>query len=178
MAVTVRQTESAPEAYPDAPEGLSSEAAAINPALIWQRIESYVAWRWSTRDVEWVIEGDGDWCPPLKPAIVSTTEGWRDGAWEAVELRPTPLGGYCLAGCGPHRIIGTVGEDDAAVPALVLEAYRRLAEYTAQINFEHPGVRSITVPDVATEEFASPSWRARALQDSGAADLLRTFRRA
>lgn len=178
MAVTIRQTESVPETYPDVPEGLSTDAAALDPAVIWQRIEAYTAWRWSLRDVEWIVEGDGDWCPPLQPATIATTEGWRDDAWEAVELRPTPLGGYCLPGCGPHRIVGTVGDDDADVPALILEAYRRLAEFVAQIEFEHPGVRSISVPDVVTMEAASSSWRARALQDSGAADLLRSFRRA
>ena len=177
MAVTVRQTESAPEAYPDAPEGLSTEAAAIDPALIWQRIESYVAWRGAARDVEWIVEGEGEWCPPLKPATIATTEGWSDDAWQAVELRPTALSGYCLPGCGPYRIAGTVGDDAADVPALIMEAFRRLAEYFAALGFDDVGKRSESVPDIWQGEYDNRA-RARALQDSGAADLLRTFRRA
>ena len=177
MAVTLKQTESAPDAYPDAPEGLSTDAAAIDPALIWQRIESYVAWRGASRDVEWIVEGEGQWSPPLKPAIVTTTEGWSDDAWQAVELRPTALGGYCLPGCGPYRIAGTVGDDAADVPALIMEAFRRLAEYFAALGFDDVGKRSESVPDIWQGEYDNRA-RARALQDSGAADLLRTFRRA
>lgn len=177
MAVTLKQTESVPEAWPDSPEGLSTDAAAIDAALIWQRIEAYVAWRGSSRDVEWIVEGEGEWCPPLKPATIATTEIWSDDAWQAVELRPTPLGGYCLQGCGPYRISGTVGDDDADVPALILEAFRRLAEYMAALGFEDVGKRSESVPDIWQGEYDNRA-RARALQDSGAADLLRTFRRA
>ena len=176
MAVTIRQTESAPDTYPDAPEGLSTEAAAIDPALIWQRIESYVAWRGTSRDVEWIVEGEGQWLPPLKPATIATTEGWSDDAWQAVELRPTALGGYCLPSCGPYRIAGTVGDDDADVPALITEAFRRLAEYLAAVS-DNPGIRSESMPDIWQGEYDNRA-RARALQDSGAADLLRTFRRA
>jgi hypothetical protein len=66
----------------------------------------------------------------------------------------------------------------AVVPRLVDEAYKRLAEYTATLNFKDTGLRSENLPDIGTFEFGNPSWRARALQDSGAADLLRNFRRA
>jgi hypothetical protein len=178
MVATIFVSESVPGQYPAAPAGLSTEAAALDPALVWQRLEAYVAWRFSERTVEWIAEGCGDWQPPLKPATIVTTEIWNGTAWEAVTLSASPLGGYCLPGTGPYRFVGTVGVDGADVPAAVLEAYRRLAEYMAQVSFEYIGARSVNVVDVGSTELGSPSWRARALQDSGAADLLRTFRRA
>jgi hypothetical protein len=177
-ATTISAIEGTPEAWPDAPDGLSTDAAALDPALIWQRLESYIANRYSERTVEWIAEGCGEWRPTLKPATIATVEIWRGESWEVTTLGTSPLGGYMLPGVGPYRFTGTAGEDDADVPPIVLEAFRRLAEYTAGIEFEHLGVRSESVPDVWQGEYASPSWRARALQDSGAADLLRTYRRA
>jgi hypothetical protein len=178
MAATLKQTEAAPDDYPDPPDGLSAAAAAIDPAVIWQRIESYVVWRFSVRDVEWVVEGDGCWSPPLTPVTISATSSWQSDAWQTVDdLRPAPMGGYVLPGVGPYRVIGTAGSDDD-VPAIVLEAYRRLAEYMAATSFEDVGLRSENVPNIWQGEYGSPSWRAKALQDSGAADLLRNYRRA
>lgn len=178
MAVTIKQTEGAPESYPDSPAGLSTGAAALDAALLWQRIEAYVALRTTERDVSWVVEGCGEWQPPLTPATIATTEVWQSDAWQAIDLAPSPIGGYMLPGDGPYRFTGTAGNNDADVPAMVLEAFRRLAEYTAEIQFEYIGVRSVNVPDVASEELAPPSFRAMALQNSGAADLLRNYRRA
>lgn len=176
MAVTIRQTESVPEDYPPSPEGLSAEAEAIDPAVIWQRIEAYTALRFATRDVVWIVEGNGEWYPPLNPATVATTEVWSDDAWQTVELRPTALGGYCLPGCGPYRITGTAGDDDAEVPALIMEVYRRFAEYLAALAAK-PGLRSENIPGIWSGEYDNRA-RARALQDSGAADVLRNYRRA
>ncbi len=176
-AVTISTSEGVPDAYPEAPDGLSTAAAALDADMIWQRLEAYVAVRYTERSVEWIVEGCGDWQPPLKPAAIDTTEIWNGTAWESVTLLASPLGGYCLPGAGPYRFVGTAGDDDADVPAAMLEAYRRLAEYFAE-PITGIGVRSETVPDVATVEYGSPTWRAQALQQSGAADLLRTFRRA
>ena len=40
-----------------------------------------------------------------------TVEVWsRAGEYEAVELIPSPLGGYLLPCTGPYRFTGTVGE--------------------------------------------------------------------
>ena len=33
--------------------------------MVWQRIESYVAYRWTPRAVTWIVEGCGEWYPPL-----------------------------------------------------------------------------------------------------------------
>lgn len=176
-ATTIHVIEGTPEAYPEAPAGLSTDAAAIDVGIIWQRLEAYTAWRFSPRSVEWVVEGCGEWRPPLKPAAITTVEVWRGEAWEATTLGTSPLGGYMLPGTGPYRFSGTAGEEDADVPVIFMEAFRRLTEYFAEIDFGAVGKSSESVPDVWQGEYASPSWRARALQDSGAADLLRSYRR-
>jgi hypothetical protein len=174
-ATTIRIAEATPEAYPDVT--VSTDAVPFLPAA-WARIESYIALRTTGRAVEFVAEGPGDWKPPLRPVTLTKVEEWRGVEWVETTLDPSPLGGFILKGCGPYRFNGTGGgDDDAEAPALLLEAVRRLAEFMAEIDFEHLGVRSESVPDVWQGEYASPSWRARALQDSGAADLLRNFRR-
>jgi hypothetical protein len=177
-ATTISIIEGTPEAYPDAPDGLSTDAAALSADMIWQRLESYIAWRYSERSVQWIAEGCGEWRPTLKPATITTVEVWRGETWEITSLCASPLGGYMLPGVGPYRFTGTAGVDDADMPVIIMEAFRRLAEYFAEIEYDSVGKSSENVPDIWQGEYASPSWRARALQDSGAADLLRNYRRA
>lgn len=174
-ATTIKTIEAVPDEYPSVT--VSTEAAPFLPAA-WARIESYIALRTTERAVEFVAEGPGDWQAPLRPVTLATVEEWRGAEWAVTTLDASPLGGLILKCTGPYRLTGTAGDDDAEVPAVLTEAVRRLAEYTAQIEFENVGNRSANVPDVWSGEFASPSWRARALQDSGAADLLRAYRRA
>lgn len=106
MADTIRQDEEMPEEYPDVPSGLSAAAQALGLDLVWQRIENYVACRWTARDVTWIVEGSGEWVPPLKPATVATVEIWQSDTWQAVTLSPSALGGYELPGHGPYRFKG------------------------------------------------------------------------
>ncbi|GGD30839.1 hypothetical protein [Sinisalibacter lacisalsi] len=177
MAETIKQTENAPESYPDAPSGLSAAAAALDAAMIWQRIEAYVAHRWTARDVIWIVEGDGEWTPPLTPAAVSTVEVWEASAWVETVPLPSPLGGYELPGEGPYRITASVG--GGTVPEVVDQAFRRLAEYWA-VEEKHPGASAFatSVGTLDLNETRAPTWVARAMQHSGAADLLRPYRRA
>ena len=177
MADTIRQNEAIPSAYPDAPDTLSTAAAALDADFIWQRIESYIAHRWTERDIEWIVEGPGIWNPSLTPATISTVEIWQANAWATVSLAPSPFGGYELPGCGPYRIAGTVGGGD--VPAAVVEAFRRLAEYMAG-KAGKPGASSerIGAGSISLSHRRSPSWMAEAMQNSGAGDLLRSYRRA
>lgn len=177
MATTIQQIEDGPETYPPVPEGLSAGAAALNSAAIWQRIESYVGLRWTERGVVWVVEGPGDWVPPLLPANVQHVEIWNDIQWDKVELSPTPLGGYRLPEEGPYRFEATVGGGD--VPAGVTEAYRRLAEYLAAEGSLPGGVTksASVIGDLRVEAERSANWIAKALINSGAADLLRRYRR-
>jgi len=65
------------------------------------------------------------------------------------------------------------------VPAAVSEAFRRLAEYLASATAP-TGVTSqtVTVGQLSEAVTLTPSHMARAIQLSGAADLLRPYRRA
>ncbi|WP_319826068.1 hypothetical protein [Thalassovita sp.] len=184
MAVTWTEAEALPASYP-AVSGLSAAAAALNEDALWQRIESYCRVRWTPREVVWTIEGDGDWNVPLWPATLNTVEVWENFAW--VECSPypspSPWGGYEFLGEGPYRVTADVGGGD--VPAAVTEAFRRLAEYSADLGENsmmsgHPAHKShaVQLGESVQESFARDStWAARALQLSGAADLLRPYRR-
>lgn len=176
MAVTLKQVETIP-AYPDAPGGLSEAAAAIDPGAIWSRIEAYICHRFTVRPVVWTVEGPGDWEPPLTPATVSAVEVWAGEEWSEVFPSPSPLGGFVLAACGPYRVTASAGS--ATVPADVAEAYRRLAEYLGA-SVAPAGATSYALDLGQIKESVSlnASHAARALINSGAADLLRPYRRA
>ncbi|MBJ3777869.1 hypothetical protein [Acuticoccus mangrovi] len=177
MAETIKQTEGVPTSWPDHGLTLSTAAAALDEAMLWQRIEAYIVHRWSARTVAWIVEGPGGWVPPLTPATISTVEVWDcEDDWTAVELSPTPLGGFCLPSCKAYRFTGEVGGGD--LPEVVGEAFRRLAEFMAATPGK-PGVmsESVTAGSVSIAHRRSPSWMADALRNSGAADLLRPYRR-
>ena len=178
MATLIQQVESLPAAYPTAPVGLSSAVAAL-VKVSWQRIEPYIAWRFTPRAVTWTVEGPGEWHPPLQPATISAVEIWSGAdEWEAVTVAASPLGGYCLPATGPYRFTAEVG--GGVAPDIVQEAVKRLAEYLAA-EPDMPGATSerTEIPGVMTSEVSRiASWRARAMQNSGAADLLRPYRRA
>lgn len=177
MATTIRQTESIPENYPAAPT-MNAAATALDAVMIWQRIEAYTAWRWSERAVEWIVEGAGQWEPPLSPTTITKAEIWRGAAWEELTLPAAPLGGFMLSGDGPYRFTGIVGEEDADVPVSVKEAFRRLAEYSAQSRGK-AGARSerIGAGSISLSHTRSASWLAQAMENSGAGDLLRKWRK-
>lgn len=183
MAVTLKEIEAIPASYPNAPAGLSTAAAALNADALWQRLEAYCRVRWTTRQVVWTVEGEGAWEAPLSPATLNTVEVWELGAWAECSPAASPWGGYDLPGDGPYRITADVGGGD--VPAAVSEAFRRLAEYSAEIGKDgmivgHGAVTSHShnIGSEIQESFDRPStWAARALVNSGAADLLRPYKR-
>lgn len=192
-ATTLRQDETVPAAYPALPSNLSAKATAIylgedspTPATdaLWQRIESYIAHRFTSRVVVWIVEGPGDWWPPLTKVVsINAVERWEpaEAGWVESELAPSPLGHQLSDGA--HRITATVGEEPT--PAVVTEAFRRLAEYSVEIGADsiltgHPShsSHSLDLGNSVQENFErSPTWAARAMQLSGAADLLRPYRR-
>lgn len=183
MAETITQSEAIPAAYPDAPSGLSAKAAALDASVIWARIESYTAHRFTTREVTWLVEGEGDWTAPLTPASVTSADKWNGTEWEPCVLVVGPYG-YSLASVGPYRITADVG--GGTMPEPFLEAFRRLAEYVAPghpdgILAGRPGTssHSAKIGDNIQESYErNPAWMAKAMQYSGAADLLRPYRRA
>ena len=176
MAETLKQDEAVPASYPATPTGLSTAAAAINASVIWSRIEAHISTRWTSRAVVWTVEGPGEWVPLLTPATIASIDKWTGTAWETNAPDASPLGGYQLA-CETYRFTGTAGS--GTVPEAVKEAFRRLAEYmaaetgTAGATSEKQDVGPITV-----EQSRNAAWMARAMINSGAADLLRPYRRA
>lgn len=166
MATTIKQQEAIPASYPN---GLDDQ--------VWQRIEEWIAHRFSEREVIWTVEGPGEWCPPLTPATITQSEIWNGTAWETITAPDSPLGGYWLAGDGPYRFTATVGGGD--VPASVSEAAQRLSAYMAQTPGKAGAVsESVSAGSVSISHRRSPSWLAHAMHNSGAADLLRSYRRA
>lgn len=180
MAETIQQIEEAPETYPEITglvvkeRPLDTFSEAERDAFVWQRIEGFTAWRWSERQVVWTVEGAGEWKPPLAPATVATAEVWDGSGWTETVPLPSPYGGYDLPGDGPYRITAIVGSGD--VPEGVMAAARRLVEYLTDSTDDKRWATSVTDGDNQFDRQAS--WISRALQNSGAADLLRKYRRA
>lgn len=167
MADTISQVEATPAAY-----------ATENHDAIWQRIEAHVAHRWTERSVVWIVDGSGHWRAPLTPALITTSEAWRNGAYEGVTLEASPMGGLVLP-VGTYRITATVGADNA-VPAIVMQAFERLRDYIEAEDTGVPGASSysINLGQISENYRRNPEYVARALEMSGAADLLRQYRRA
>ena len=177
MIDLIKQFEAVPDDYPDTPSGLSTAAAALDADMIWARIEDYTAYRFSVREVVWTLTGNGgdQFNPRLTPVVSSVAHFWGDD-WEDVTLANGPLG-ICLPFDGTYRITAQVGGGD--VPAPVSEAFRRLAEYLA----DDPGTAgasstSVSIGPIEESLNRAPTWLARAMQYSGAGDLLRSYRRA
>ncbi len=177
MIDLIKQFEAVPVTYPDAPTGLSTAASALDEDMIWARIEAFIAHRFSAREVVWTLQGNGgdQFHPRLTPVVSRVAHFWGD-QWEALTLLDGPLG-VCLPFDGTYRITAQVGA--GAVPAPVSEAFRRLAEYLAP-GEEHPGASGFKVglAPIDLEETRSAAWVAKAMQLSGAGDLLRPYRRA
>ena len=177
MAVTLKEVEAIPASYPDAPSGLSVAASALDADAIWQRLEAYCRFRWTTREIVWTVEGEGAWEAPLSPATLNTVEVWENGGWVECTPEASPWGGYDLPGDGPYRITANVGGGD--VPAAVSEAFRRLAEYLSDES-DRAGASSYSVNmgGAIQESYdRNPAWMGRAMELSGAADLLRPYKR-
>lgn len=174
----LKRQEAIPASYPATPEGLSPAAAALDPVMIWQRIESYVAHRWTPRTAIWTVTGPGEFVPDLTPATITAQEVWDGVGWIPASLDAGFMGGVVLAGEGPFRFTADVG--GGPVPAAVNGAFIRLAGYMADAS-DRAGVSSYTVGmGGAVEESyqRNPAWMAKAMQNSGAGDLLRPYRRA
>lgn len=176
IATTTKITEAAVDDFPDVT--VSTEAAPFLTAA-WARVEAYTVFRTTERDVEFIVESEGHstWSAPLRPVEITTVERWTGSAWEAVTLSPSPTGGYVL-NHGIYRFQGSAGDDAADPPPLIAEAVRRLGEYMAAKPGK-PGAssESVTAGSVTVSTTRSPSWMAKAIDNSGAGDLLRSFRR-
>ncbi|MEY8838078.1 hypothetical protein AB9K41_03445, partial [Cribrihabitans sp. XS_ASV171] len=63
------------------------------------------------------------------------------------------------------------------LPAAVSEAFRRLAEYFANGDADGKGREAIDIGPIKQEHERTAYWVARAMDLSGAADLLRPYKR-
>lgn len=167
MIRAISQKEALPDSYP-AIDGVTGEALAV----AWQRVEHYTAYRYSPRQVVWRLDAEaGEWLAPLAP-IVAITAQQGDGA--PYEPESGPMGGYLIeSGC--TVLTATVGAEP--VPVAVAQAVQRLARYLAVSDAIPPGVTrfgSGTFNASVRREDISP---AMAMVNSGAADLLRAYRR-
>ena len=169
MCEIVSQREVIPVAYP-----------VLNPAVpdeVWQRVEKYISWRWSPREVFWIVRGPGEFVPSLAPATITKVEIWTTDGWQEMENSPTPspLGRFYLLNC-QYRFSATVG-NDVTVPAIVAQACQRLAAYFAQKQGA-AGMRMerLRAGSIEIQRMRDPNWSAQSMQNSGAADLLRSYR--
>jgi hypothetical protein len=184
-----RQKESLPDTFMP-PEFASPKQPQIRPnegTALWQRIERYIAYRYTPRQVVWTVRGPGEWVPPLAPVSQVTAEVWDDRAWEPVDLTPWEDGYYLDA--ETYRVTATVGKN-SPVPPAVAEAFNRLFQYAREAREHGRSGSSVsketgysdgqTPPKQVTSESASidrsSKWMAKAMQYSGAADLLRPYR--
>lgn len=196
MATTLQIIEGEPAAYPQVTQPVPAADSDLERIAVtaWQRVEAYIAHRWGSRTVQYIVEGPGDWHPRLSPTTIETLEVWCDGAWEAVELDSTPFGGYEL-NCGTYRFTGTAGSENDP-PRVVRSAVFQLIEYLLAVDATPPGERlfkNYTVEKQSSDPLESmhapgpdqgvvferhnAQWIPRALQYSGAADVLRPYRR-
>ncbi|MDR1968408.1 MAG: hypothetical protein LBQ32_06920 [Burkholderiaceae bacterium] len=155
-------------------------------AAIWRRIEQYIVWRWGERSVEWIIQGGRLFTPPLRPVTITTVEVFNEGdgppsvpagEWTQIKRGISPFG-VRLPRSAFYRIRGTAGQNDPP-PADVLEAYTRLAEYIAGVKDDgRVGATSVTdsIPGVTLTVHRPVNSLSRALEYSGAADLLKAYR--
>ena len=180
MTIVHSFTEGQPVAWPVLND-MSDQAFYVPAGSYWGRIESWISRRWPERSAVFIVQGPGLWRPCPEPFTVASVEEWRDNAWTSLDMeQAAPLAspvGFTLPGEALFRFTGTLGDDDLPVPAMVMEAARRLAEFYACSNLE--GVGSIhareRLGDYSTHGRPS-TWQGRSLELSGAADLLRPWR--
>lgn len=167
MIRAVSQKEAVPESYPDV-EGVTGTALAV----AWQRVEHYTAHRFTPRQVVWRLDVEaGEWRAPLAPVItISAQRG--NGAPYGPETGP--MGGYMLE-CGHTVLTATVGA--GPVPEAVSEAVRRLAKYLAFADSIPAGVTRFSSGTFNAALRRDDMAPAQAMVNSGAADLLRAYRR-
>ncbi|BBC73361.1 conserved hypothetical protein [Altererythrobacter sp. B11] len=172
----ITQFEGEPESYPPV-EGVTGDVLAT----CWQRIEHFISRRWGVRSVVWTLTScGGEWQPPLGPILPASTDAfrWADGEWQAIELERGPFG--LLLPPGHIQIDASVGTVSLTLPASVEKAVERLASYLEAESAVPAGARSYraTVGQLSESVSADPAQAAKALQNSGAGDLLRPYRRA
>ena len=113
-----------------------------------------------------------EWFAPLAPVVSLTVQ---EGDETPYQPEAGPMGGWILP-CGAVTITATVGA--RPVPAAVTEAVKRYAKFMASTAELPAGITRIGSGELSLsyrQETISPGM---AMVNSGAADLLRAYRRA
>jgi len=147
--------------YPDAPN---------DDPVIWDRLEAFCNFRWSETVMEFVVNPPCEiqWQPPYEPFTVDLVDG------EAAT--PDEFGAVTVSKRSVIRC--TIG--GAEPSATVLAAYARLDAYMAATDDAPGGVSrySVSIGDISESWSRRADHMGRAIHNSGAADLLRKFRKA
>lgn len=178
MATTMEVTEGLPATRPPL-----DPTQPVDPRVVWSRIEEWIAYRWGERPVSFFVEGfGGDWRAPLHPFTLVQVEAWDGGGWTEVELPAAPLG-WRLGSAQYYRFTGTTGADETPPPE-VMEAARRLQVFWASARETGDGSiglassqQNVSEGDLTVSWNRPQGWLGRAIHSSGAADLLRKYRR-
>lgn len=141
-----------------------------NEAAVWARFETWCrGFRWGQREIVWIVDNPGAFHPPVQPAALTKSELWDGAAWVETAGESWPRG-VCYT-LGTWRLTYNVGAPTARPE--VVEAATRYADYVAQVKAEAAAV-SVRDGDFSVQR--SENAMARALELSGAADLLRAYR--
>lgn len=173
-AAVLAVVEGVPAVYTD--PGQDTDPAIL--ATAWQRVEAWIGHRWGERSIAIVAEGPGLFESPVQPFVLGGAEEWVDDAWSDTSLTAAPLG-YQLPP-GTFRLSGTAGTTDAP-PAAVLAAVGRLAAYLAwsekHVADGAPMETSTRLDVLTVDKKFGANDAGKSLIRSGAADLLRPYRR-
>ncbi|MDQ2067081.1 hypothetical protein Q9295_11895 [Xinfangfangia sp. CPCC 101601] len=151
--------------YPAAPPDVTGSI----PEVIWSILENYVATRWSTAEVEFVVHSPcrNGWRPPYYPWVVQSVDGDPAEVNEFGEVTLEP---------GRHKVVCQIGGQ--VVTAGVQEAYRRLSAYYSDPDNQKGYSRySVNLGGEISESW-SRGRNTSAVGNSGAAELLRKYRKA
>lgn len=150
--------------YPAAP----ADVVGSIPEVIWGKLESYVACRWSTSLVEFFVDApcSSDWRPPYFPYVIETVDGQPASVNEYGEVNIP---------AGRHVISCTIGGQP--VTPGIEDAYRRLAAYMASEDRNGYSRYSVSLGGEIQESWSRIK-NSNALGNSGAAELLTKYRKA
>jgi len=180
VALTLKIEEGEPASWPEVEDLRLIGLPEKYEAVFWRRIEDYLGRRYAARAVTFFVEGPGEWTPPIEPVSGLSVEVFDAGGWASVEPEATAFGGFVLPATGPYRIAGTAG-DDSEPPQLVKSAVAALAGYAAAADSNAPrgaSAYSMSVGGVIEERVRrDPAFLAKAIDYSGAGDMLRHLRR-
>ncbi len=178
--------EAEPASVPTLTVHTDGASSTVEPDhTIWRRIETYISHRWTARQCVWTVKGPGIWVSHLSPISNLTADVWDEVTytWSAYTPIQSPTGGFEFSGYKTYKITATVGDTVAGVPQLVVDAYSRLKAYLEDSNALSVPVGSNSYSQKIGENGIdesldrSPNYLARAMQYSGAGDLLRRYRR-